>query len=139
MKSLFTLILFVLPLIGFSQTSGLSTQTLDQRLIDAFEPEYLQNLQSSNAFLIEYYTIFLDHGYEIQEFPEGKLAHMESVDIEAEELENFNVLHVIRKYELERSSQAFKYYRLGDTQKVLVLYSEDHFAKKLNELTGRKH
>lgn len=133
MKSFFTFLLIVLALGVQAQ----STSNVDTRLIDALGTETVEYLQKNNPFLIQYQTIQLDHVWEIQTFPEGKLADMPEVNLRKSDLKNPNVLLWIKKFNLKRAQDYHTYYRIGRSDQVLVLFSEDHFAQQFNKLTGR--
>lgn len=139
MKPLFTLILLALPFFMISQPTQANSNGIDPRLTAAFETEFLESLQEKNSILLQYYTFYLDNVWEIKDFPADKLHDMEGIDFEKNDLTNPNIFLIIKKYDLKRSVKAHKFYRIGQSNQVLVLFSENYLADRFNEFTGRKN
>ncbi|MEM6725521.1 MAG: hypothetical protein AAF598_15885 [Bacteroidota bacterium] len=133
MKLMYTLLF----LVGLSPILIAQSQEVDQRLVDALGQETVDDLSVKSPFLLEYKTALLDHSWEIQDFPEDKLASMPEINLKRSELRNPNVLIWMKKLNLTRAKDHHKYYRIGRSNQVLVLFSEDHFAEQFNKLSGR--
>lgn len=103
----------------------------DRRLTEVFEKDYIQKLETENPQIVQYYNYFLDNSYYIDPFPLGK--DFEYSTVEIGDIRNINPL----KLNLKRSKDKRTYYRIGTSDKLLVFYSEDEFAKKLNAQLGK--
>ena len=136
MKQFFTLVLCALTFVCIGQGTTVE-QEIDPRLYETFDAAYLEGLHEKNSFLLTYFTLYLDKGWRIQDFPEGKISNFDMIDFDSEDLLEINIYKLIKKYGLHRSKQANSYYRIGSSSKVLIILSEDQFAEIFNTATGR--
>ena len=104
-----------------------SLEGIDSRLLDVYSKDYLQQLQTDNPDLLLYLTYFLDNSFYISELPPKKEKFYTTVP--GVNPNNFNVLNL----KLERDQYKRKYYQLGNSDKLLIFYSNQEFAKKFNE------
>ena len=137
MKKVFFIgFILTLPLFTFAQNES-TTTTIDKRLYEVFEAEFLERLQSQSPSQLQYYNFFLDNIYEIKELPQGKTSTYPTVEIT--NLDDINILKLINDLQLKRDYNSPTIYSIANTNKLLILISEKEFVKKFNEATGRTH
>lgn len=135
MKNLFILLLLSFPIWAMAQQN--TPPTADARLYDVFEANHIERLQEKNPYLINYYNYFLDHAYQIVDFPAGKNDQFPTVEIE--DLENFNIIAIQKEQHLKRGGNHPTYYKIANANKLLIFYAETYFTKKLNQHLGRTY
>lgn len=126
--------------------SGGTAQTIvkaDERIKAVYEESYIATLEEKNPQVLEYLNFSLDNGYFIDEsFPPDKyetLPELFVIDpatkkviqesVTGEMIHGINILAC----RFERADNARTYYRIGDTGKVIVLYSVKELTAKFNE------
>lgn len=132
-KTLIIYLLLFSPLLLIGQSE--TTPTIDSRLYDVFDADFLETLQEKAPSQIQYYNFFLDNVYHIEALPNGKTTQYEAVTID--DLDNINILKIINEQQLKRDYNHMTFYKIANTNKILVLLSEKAFAKKFNLHTGR--
>ena len=137
MKKVFFIgFILTLPLFTFAQNES-TTTTIDKRLYEVFEAEFLESLQSQSPSQLQYYNFFLDNIYEIKDLPKGKNSNYPTVAIP--NLKHINILKLINDLQLKRDYNSPTIYSIANTNKLLILIPEKEFVKKFNEATGRTH
>ncbi len=131
MKLLFfsLLLFFQFSLSGQSQTNPVAS--IDERLFSVYERDYLEMLQKEHPELIERWNFFLDNAYYLTELPKEKIID-EYREIEITDLNNINILALIKKEKLTRDWNKLKVYRIKGSSKVLVFYPGKEFMKRFN-------
>lgn len=106
--------------------------TPDARLIDAFGQSFADRLMQENTNLLVYYNFFLDNSYYITELPADKSDFLESLaklPIAPEtDQKDINVL----KYELTLKFDKEIYFRMSESNKVMVFYEGEKLNEKYN-------
>lgn len=134
-KILFIGLVLILPALMSAQSEP--TPTIDDRLYEVFEVAFLERLQAQSPSQLRYYNFLLDNVYIIETIATGKNSNYPEVTID--DLDNINILQLINNQQLKRDYNNRTFYKIANTNKILVLISEKEFAKKFNEHTGRKH
>ncbi len=125
----------ILPTIIFAQSKG--TPTIDKRLYEVFEADFLEQMQRKTPAMIEYYNFFLDHAYDIQTSTKKETSTYPEITIN--NFENINILKIITDENLKRDYHNQSIYQIVGTDKLLILIAEKELAKKFNQHTGRTH
>ena len=129
-----------------SLTNSLKSQNSsiipDQRIIDAYGTEHTNKLVTQAPERISYLNYFLDHSYVIVERASSlgeKIAKVSSVDLRNKsntlitrpnfDVNNFNVL----QYNFKRNRKIKTQYRVDNTNKVIIFYSEEEIAEAFNQ------
>ena len=134
---------FLLILTGFSTISAqTNSSSPDQRIIDVYGTTYTNKLVAQNPDRIAYLNYFLDHSYEIVErasFVGEKMAKVSTVDLNNKhtaltsrpnfDVNSFNVL----QYNFKRNRKIKTQYRIDNTNKVIVFYSEEEITNAFNQ------
>ncbi|MBP7699319.1 MAG: hypothetical protein KA101_01650 [Saprospiraceae bacterium] len=113
-------LLLLLPFLCFAQV------TADSRLADVFESSYLSNLSDNHPLILQRYNYFLDNAYFIDVHPKGK-AQLNVPVIKLDANTQFNIIAVMREHKLKTSPDKRLYYRIENSDKVLVFYSTREF------------
>lgn len=133
MKSLIVLLLLC-PIFTLAQNES-SKITIDDRLYEVFDENYLIQLQKQNPFLIQRWTYYLDHAFYIVEDP--KLSEYEYPSVKIEDIRSFNILQIEREQDLKRHFNQESTYHIEGTNKALIYYPAKVFNKHLNQHLGR--
>lgn len=131
MRNLVTILLLSLPIYLLGQ----AMPKIDKRLYDVFDATHLKNLQQKTPFNIHYYNFFLDNSYQIVSLAKDKSIDTKSIMIP--DLNNINILKLQKQYALKRAYDRPTYYKITNTNKLLVFLPEKEFIKKLNQHLGR--
>ena len=120
---------------------NVTSQVVNQKIIDAFGSEYVDQLVKTNENHLNYLNCFLDYSYEIVEntyvvgdkYPLAssflkKLKHKEVNDY-VPDINDFNAL----MYNFPRDRELKKSYRIDQTDYLIVFFSEREFAEILNK------
>ena len=141
MKNLIILFLSVfLMSSSFAQTN---TNVPDPKLIDAFGQETVDYYINNAPHLISYYNFFLNYSYKIVEMPQEKMSEIdqypemrlkekflqEPQDFSENGLNDLNIL----KYEIKIDQVGGAIYRLGNTNKLIIVYSGKEITAMYNE------
>ncbi|MEM9884655.1 MAG: hypothetical protein AAF849_02100 [Bacteroidota bacterium] len=137
MKYFTAFLLVWLPFAFFAQKTPADFPTIDTRLSEVFELDYLERLQKENPFLIQRWNFYLDHAFYITK--DDKLARNNYPSIRIDDLDNINILKLEKTQALKRKYQGESSYQIEGTDLVLVYHSAQSFNQKLNEYLGRKN
>ena len=109
-----------------------TTAPIDSRLFEIYSGDYLENLQTANPYLLKRWNFYLDHSWYLTELPAEK--DMDSyATIQIEDLSNFNILLVERKFDLKRNWDKQLVCKIEHTNQALVLLAGKAFNEKLNK------
>jgi hypothetical protein len=113
-------------LIGFSV---IAQGDFDERLLAKFSEERIIELKNDQPQVIDYWTYYLDHSYEIvDQATSGKSFQTDEV-VKIKDLDSFNILEL--GLTMDRSTS--KIYRIKGTDKFLRLYSNNEFVLGYNK------
>ncbi|MGB6034981.1 MAG: hypothetical protein WBG42_01850 [Cryomorphaceae bacterium] len=121
MKTLFTLLVLAISLGSMGQSQ------FDERLLEKFSEEKIQELSTDHPKVLDYWTFYLDNSFEIIDVPFEK-DFSESPEIKIKDLEDFNILEL----DINMLSKASQEFRIKNTDKLLILHSSDRFTKLFN-------
>lgn len=125
---------YIIPLFLLLSAHMVQAQSnYDKRLLEKYPESQILELQSSNPEIISYWTYFLDNGYVIADIPAGKENDFTEV-VSIKNLDHFNILSLPVGTPGEHPS----YYRIQNSQKILVLLSNDDFVKKFKASQGNQ-
>ena len=137
----FILMFFILLLVIVSvkaQTVKERNVAPDKRISEAFGEKFVLELKSDNQEMIMYYNFYLDNAYYITELPVDKyefINSLVSLNINPFSTKNeINILMLDMKLNFEKET----YYRIGNSQKVMVFYSGKDLTEKYNEYKNSK-
>jgi hypothetical protein len=117
----------------------------DSRIFSRYNVEEIQNLSQNHPEKILAANIELQDGFEFVEMPDEKLEGLPQLYyydymnkiigglVENVDVSTFNLY----EYKYERLYDTRLYYRIGNTNNVLVIISHKEFANKINE--SRNH
>lgn len=118
----FTLILFLgISVSVFSQTD------FDKRLLAKFSQEQLTDMAANHPNILNYWTYYLDHSYEIVDIQAGKDVS-EYPEIQFKSPEKFNIL----KVDATMKKVGKTHFRIKNTNQLLILDSNTGFTKDYN-------
>jgi hypothetical protein len=125
------LLLLLLPLPLPAQTPR--PVVPDARLYAAFDSAYVETLRTTNPTLLSRWNFYLDNAFIVSDFPaeKGDIAQLPVVQIP--DLQNLNVLVLEKTQRLARDWQKPVFYRIGDSDKVLMYFSGKDFNRKFRE------
>jgi len=109
----------------------------DKRLLDYFGQEKLDILMKNSPDIIYYYNFYLDNSWIIEELPQEKLNSKSILGVISLatnssgniDLQNINIL----KLNIKREYYSKTYYRIANTNKVIIFLSEEEFMKNYNK------
>jgi len=101
------------------------TSTPDARLFEVYESSYIDQIQSSNPFLIQRWNYYLDHAYSVIEEKDAKPTEYPTVNIT--DLEHINILLLEKEQGLTHDFENPTVYRISGTNKLLVYKSGKQF------------
>ena len=121
-------------ILGFLLFSSFTKVIPDARLVDYLGEEKLAILQKNDPDIIVYYNYFLDNSYIIQTLPADKLkgGNYKTLNLPLRggkvDTKKLNVL----KLDIQRKYDQRVYYKIANSQEVLIFLSEKEFMKKYN-------
>jgi hypothetical protein len=135
---LFSLLLFGCSLLP-AQTSVTNNSIViapDARLFEAFDSSYLLTILQSNPTLIRRWNFYLDNAFIITDFPtkKGNINDLKTVKIP--NISNFNIFTIEKTQNLGRDWDKPVFYRINQTDKVLMYFAGKDFMKKFNQSTS---
>lgn len=136
-RVLFIGLILTLPIFVLAQYESDIAPTIDERLYEVFEVDFLERLQNKSPSQLQYHNFFLDNIYEIKELAAGKISNYQEIIIA--DLDHINILLLINDLQLKRDYNNPTIYRIANSNKLLVIIPEKEFVKKFNEHTGRSH
>ncbi len=105
----------------------------DSRLVDAFDLSFVNRIQKENPALVLYYNFYLDSAYYISVLPADKnefLSNLKSIDVDDNiETSEINIL----MYKLDLNFEQRSYYRIGNSDRVMIFYSGKELNEKFND------
>ncbi len=113
----------------FAQAQKTATPAADERLIEAYGPEYINTLQTENPFLIKRWNFYLDNAFIITEANPDKKIAKKSISIA--DLDKINILKLEKEQKMTRSWDLPIAYQIENTNKLLIYHSGKEFNKKL--------
>lgn len=136
MRFLFVPFLILVFGAGYAQTENVP----DARLYARYSSEYLAEIQQSNPGVIDLMNYRLDFSWEIveigpkvSEYPELRRFNASTKTIgsvfSSTDMAGFNIM----EWNTESFYDKRNFYRLGDTGKVLVIFSEKEVADSFNK------
>ena len=139
MKLFYTITIFFISFYSFlTAQSAASTVKYDERLLELYDQSYLENLTEKQPFIIQRWNFMLDNSYEIVDFPTEKMSDDYRV-IHINDLENLNILKLIQDLNLTKDQKKNTFYRIGDSNKHLLLFPREKMAKRLNQHLNRDY
>ena len=121
-----------------AQPATSSTVKYDERLLELYDQSYLESLTEEQPFIIQRWNFILDHSYQIVDFPAEKMSDDYRV-IHVDDLENLNILKLTRDLNLTKDQKKNTFYRIGDSNKHLLLLPREKMAKRLNKHLDRDY
>lgn len=95
------------------------------------ESEYLDQLADANPFLLERWSYMAHNGWEIKTFPTQK-GEPPYQQLEEELWHGHNVLDLELKGLLQRQPNQRSYYRIGASNRILILHSGAEITHHMN-------
>jgi hypothetical protein len=138
------LLLSVLPLSAQTPAprllslEGLVNVVPDIRLYAVFDSAYVENLRTANPALLLRWNFYLDNAFIVSDFPaeKGDIAQLPAVQIP--DLQDLNILVLEKTQRLARDWQKPVFYRIGDSNKVLMYFSGKDFNRKFREWLAKQ-
>jgi hypothetical protein len=134
MKRLLLAILTLLPLsILLSQSQLIDSKTIDKRLSEVFEREYLDLIRREDPILFERWHFYLDHAFIISNSSNEKVDGLETYPpVLIADLSNINILKLEKEQDLEHDFYTETIYKIEGTSQFLVYLSGKDFLEKFN-------
>ena len=112
----------------------------DFRIVETYGVDYVNRMDLESPNRLTYLTYFLEHSYFIMDYPKGKTYEdinsipdkngvVGNLIIDINNLSAFNVLN----YNFTREQKTRTFYKIVNTGKMIVFYSQDEFLKNYNE------
>jgi hypothetical protein len=134
MRRLLLAAFVLLPLsILLSQPQLTDSKTIDKRLEEVFEKEYLDLVRREDPILFERWHFYLDHAFFISDSPlvkEGSNETYPSVLID--NLSSINILKLEKEQDLKHDFYTETIYKIEGTTQFLVYLSGRDFTEKFN-------
>jgi hypothetical protein len=139
--------IFIIWIFNFFLLSGILAQDMpgaDPRLNVRFSQSQIQQWEQNNSSRLALFEFELDHGYDIQTFPEEKIQDIpylcfldyetktKGEKVQSVNENDFNLF----LYDYERNRDRDKLYRIAGTNQVLMIYSNRKFVNMFNESRG---
>ena len=105
----------------------------DPRLYSAFDSAYIESLRRDNPTLLLRWNFYLDNAFVISDFPpqKGDIAQYPAVQIP--DISNMNILVLEKNQRLAHDWQKPVFYRINNTQKVLMYFPGKEFNRRFQE------
>lgn len=136
MGKIYTFFLLFIATFAFSQQA--ENISIDDRLYQVFDRNYLENLKTTNPFLIQRWNYYLDNAWSIKDLPEEKQSSVNQT-VTIPNLETINILLLEKQFDLKPDWQKFNFYKIEGTNKMLVYLPGKDFVNRLNEHLGRTY
>jgi hypothetical protein len=134
MRQLLLATFVLLPLsILLSQPQLTNPNSIDKRLPEVFEKEYLDLVRREDPILFERWQFYLDHSFIISDSPltkEGRADSYPSVLIP--DLSNINILKLEKEQDLKHDFYTETIYKIEGTTQFLVYLPGREFIEKFN-------
>lgn len=125
--------LTILFLISTMAVFGQTRPELDPRLYEVYDSTYLSRLQNELPTLIYRLNFYLDHAFYITDYPAEKGSPADLPSVEIEDTSKVNILLLEKEQILIRDFDKQSYYRINQTDQVLVFHSGKKFVEMFNE------
>jgi hypothetical protein len=112
---------------------GVNVITPDARLFEAFDSTYLLTIQHSNPTLIRRWNFYLDNAFIITDFPSKKGNINDLKIVQIPNISFFNIFIIEKTQKLGRDWDKPVFYRINQSDKVLMYYAGKDFMKKFNQ------
>lgn len=133
----FTILFIVLVLckISVSQNNN-SIKNIDKRLYEVYDSLFIDKQMKQNSDFLLRKMFFINNGYKIISLPEGKslASYPDILLLKKEQYDDDCDLNYINplKYSIKRYKDKRSIYKIGNTGKIIIFYSEKEFVKKYN-------
>ncbi|MFK7770822.1 MAG: hypothetical protein AB8F94_01740 [Saprospiraceae bacterium] len=138
MKGILTLFLLSFSVLSFAQNKSSETVEIDDRLLEVYDKEYLEDLKIQNPVLLQRWSFYLDNAFYMVDFPKEK-GNPDYPTIEVADLDNMNIFLLEKNQKMTRDFDKPTKYKIKGTNKILVYYSGKEFNQKLNNFLGRNY
>jgi hypothetical protein len=140
MKIFFSLTFVLISFSIFAQNiTGTHTHlTINERLFEVFERNYLEKLRATHPFFIQRWNYYLDHSWYIADLPPEKAKAAYPV-VQITDLDNINILLLEREQNLRKDWNRRVVYAIEGLDKALVYYAGKEFNRRLNDYLERKY
>lgn len=134
MRRLLIAAIVLLPLsILLSQPQSTGSKTIDKRLQEVFEKDYLDLVRREDPILFERWHFYLDHAFFISDSPLAKSGKEETYpSVLIDDLSSINILKVEKEQNLKHDFYIETIYRIEGTSQFLVYLSGRDFIEKFN-------
>jgi hypothetical protein len=134
MRQLLVVTIMLLPLsILLSQPQLTDPKTIDKRLPEVFDKEYLDLVRREDPILFERWHFYLDHAFIISDIPLAKEGKMESYpSVLIPDLSKINILKLEKEQDLKHDFYTETIYKIEGTNQFLVYLSGREFIEKFN-------
>ena len=105
----------------------------DSRLYAVFDSAYLDRLRSDNPVLLLRWNYYLDHAFLISDFPAAKGDIAQHPRVQISDISAVNILLLEKNQRLARDWQKPVFYRINDSNKVLMYFPGKDFNRKFGE------
>jgi len=123
MKKCLLSIIFVL----FAYSVNAQSKGFDQRLLSKFAKDELVEMEVKNPLAYAYWNFYVANAFQLMDLPVDKIdSHEIKGIVKIPDMNNINIfdLHYLP---LEKD---YKYYRIEDSNKLLVIISEEQIKEK---------
>jgi hypothetical protein len=131
MIRLLPLLLLLISLSASAQQNAVPLP--DKRLYAVFDSAYLGRLQKDNPVLLLRWNYYLDHAFVVSDFPEAKGEIGQYPAVQISDISSINILLLEKNQRLAHDWQKPVFYRINDSNKVLMYYPGKDFNRKFKE------
>lgn len=104
----------------------------DPRLLEVFEKDYLNSVQTNNPILIKRWTFYLDNSFYLADFDLKKFSKtLPSINIK--DLGKINILKIEKEQSIQKDWNLPKAFKIKNTQKLLVYHASKEFNKQFRQ------
>jgi hypothetical protein len=124
----------LLPLsILLSQPQLKDLKTMDKRLLEVFDKEYLDLVRREDPILFERWHFYLDHAFFISDSPHTKEGNKEVYpSVLIDDLSSINILKLEKEQDLKHDFYTETIYKIEGTTQFLVYLAGKDFVEKFN-------
>lgn len=120
-----------------SKAQSASPAIPDARLFAAFDSTYVETLRRDNPTLLLRWNYYLDNAFIVSNFPAQKGNINQYPVVQISDISNFNILVLEKNQRLARDWQKPVFYRINNTDQVLMYLSGKDFNRKFREFLAR--
>ena len=143
--------LLVIGLLAVNLHAQTAKVAPDPKLIEAFGTEQVNQWLKSKPDTILYLNTLVTEGFKVELYPEEKMVRFESVPIFtlkskfAKEQQNFTDANVetlfskvnVLKYDFTIDPLQITFYRLGDSNHIIIFYSDQQIKEIMNQKNNK--